>query len=182
MHRKPLLSLLQVYRVQHPEEAETIGRLALFIKTNPRCFDRQLEIGHITGSAWLVNRRGLSVLLTHHRKLNRWLQLGGHADNCSDIKSVAMREACEESGLKEITVISEAIFDIDIHSIPERGDEKAHKHYDVRFTFQVTGSEAYSVSDESHDLCWVQISDLENKTEDESLIRMKKKWLAGKTR
>ncbi len=182
MHRKPLLSLIQNYRIQHAAETATIDRFVSFIEANHDCFSRQLEIGHITGSAWLVNNNGSAVLLTHHRKLNRWLQLGGHAEGCSDIRSVAMREAYEESGLKEIRAISEEIFDLDIHRIPERRDEKAHDHYDVRFALRAVGSEEWSVSDESHSLDWVPVLDLARKTEDESLIRMKEKWLAGENR
>ncbi len=182
MHRKSILSLIQNYCIHYAAETETTDRFVSFIKTNPDCFKRQLEIGHITGSAWLVNKAGSGVLLTHHRKLNRWLQLGGHAEGSSDVLSVAMREAYEESGLNEIRAVSQNIFDIDIHPIPERKDEKAHYHYDVRFAFQSVGSEEYTVSDESHALSWVPILDLENKTEDESMIRMKEKWLVERER
>ncbi len=178
MHRQTLLSLIQNYRKHYPAETETIDRLVSFIQANANCFDRQLASGHITGSAWLVNHTGAAVLFTHHRKLNRWLQLGGHADNCSDVLAVAMREAYEESGLKAIRPVSEEIFDIDIHLIPERKQEKAHYHYDIRFALQVVGSEKYQVSDESHALSWVPISDLALLTVEESMARMKQKWLA----
>lgn len=180
MHRKPLLSLIQNYRTRHQSEAETINRLVSFIQANRNCFDRQLEMGHITGSAWLINRDESAVLLTHHRKLDKWLQLGGHAEGCADLRAVAMREAYEESGLKEIRVISEEIFDIDIHAIPEKENEKAHEHYDIRFVFQSVGPEKWSLSEESYALSWVSILDLEQKTKDASIIRMKKKWLSRK--
>lgn len=181
MHRQALLCLIQNYRGCYPAETETINRLVSFIKANSKCFDRHLESGHITGSAWLVNKNGSAVLMTHHRKLNRWLQLGGHAESCSDIKAVAMREAYEESGLKEIKVISEEIFDIDIHLIPERKHEKAHYHYDIRFALQSVGSESYTVSEESKALSWVSIADLASITVEESIIRMKRKWLSSET-
>ena len=58
------------------------------------------------------------VLMTHHRKLNMWLQLGGHADGMEDLISVAIREAKEESGFNEFVLLSDRIFDLDIHQFP----------------------------------------------------------------
>ncbi len=182
MHRNSLLSLIVRYQEKHPEESESILRLTTFIKAYIKCFDRTLPIGHLTGSAWLINADQSKVLLTHHRKLNRWLQLGGHADGEPDLLSVALREAFEESGLETIVPIKKEIFDIDIHLIPERKDEAAHHHYDVRFALQSVGSDLFKVSEESHDLSWILIAALEKKTDEVSILRMKEKWLALKTR
>lgn len=178
MHRHPLLSLISNYRRHHPDETEVIDRLTAFVDTHVNCFDRQLAIGHVTGSAWLVNRAGTSVLLTHHRKLDKWLQLGGHADGHSDVLSVALREAFEESGLEALTPISKEIFDLDIHRIPERGREKAHNHYDIRFALQAQGSERFKVSEESHALSWILLGQLEKIAPDRSIQRMQGKWLS----
>ncbi len=177
MHRNALLSLILDYRNAHPEEALTIGRFTSFIKQNKDCFKRELETGHLTGSAWLVNLDQTKVLLTHHRKLNRWLQLGGHADGESDILSVAMREAYEESGLNQIIPVKKEIFDLDIHRIPERGKECAHDHYDIRFALQAVGSEDFQVSEESHDLSWIDIVSFHQMTSETSMLRMQNKWL-----
>lgn len=141
-------------------------------------FHRENVIGHFTGSAWLVDASGERVLLTHHRKLQRWLQLGGHADGDSDLAAVALREACEESGLADLTVEPE-IFDVDRHWIPERKSEPGHWHYDVRYVVRVGGDENFAVNDESLELAWVSIRDLaEAHDTDESLRRMASKWLA----
>ncbi|MEE9367717.1 MAG: NUDIX hydrolase [Pontiella sp.] len=177
MHRAPLLQLLNSYRTNWPAETETADRLIGFVESNTDCFERALSIGHITGSAWVVNKAGMHVLLTHHRKLNMWLQLGGHVDGNPDVLEAAMREALEESGLTNLKPVSPEIFDIDIHLIPERKNESAHYHHDIRFTFQVAGSEDYVVSDESHDLAWVEISHLSEVTTEESMLRMAAKWL-----
>ena len=105
--------------------------------------------------------------------------MGGHADGESDLVAVALREVWEESGLCSAKPVSEEIFDIDIHLIPERGNEPAHFHYDVRFAFQVHGEEPFIVSDESHDLDWVSIPELGDYSEEDSMLRMARKWLAG---
>lgn len=140
-------------------------------------FTRSREQGHFTGSAWLVSRDGQRVLLTHHRKLDRWLQLGGHADGDTRLDRVALREAGEESGLSGLQVDSE-IFDLDIHWIPERADVPGHWHYDVRHVVRATCDESFVVSDESHDLAWRDIAAMAVDLGcDESLRRMAKRWL-----
>lgn len=149
-----------------------------FVRRHPDCFERSLAIGHITGSAWILSGDGKRALLSHHRKLNKWLQLGGHADGDADVLRVALREAREESGLAGITPVSADIFDVDVHAIPARSGEPAHLHYDVRFLFRVTGDERFRVSDESHDLAWVAPDELPALGVDESVLRMHRKWLA----
>ena len=176
MHRKKLLVLLEHYREHYPEEADSADRFIDFIEHNADCFQRSLLTGHITGSALVVDRSGTRVLLTHHRKMNRWLQLGGHTDGEPDVLNAALREAEEESGLAGLKPLSEHIFDIDIHTIPAADREPAHLHYDVRFLIMAAGSEDYTVSEESRDLAWVSIDKLADYTTEESMHRMARKW------
>jgi len=178
MHRNSLIQKLKKYQSQWPHESPVAQRMIDFVLSHDDCFERTLKIGHITGSAWVVNKSGTHVLLTHHRRLNKWLQLGGHADGDPDILRVAMREVQEESGLMQVVPLSEDIFDIDIHRIPGRGDEPEHDHFDVRFVMQAAGGEEYLVSDESHDLGWIEIDKLSEKSGDESMARMALKWKA----
>jgi 8-oxo-dGTP pyrophosphatase MutT (NUDIX family) len=175
MHRHPLIELLADYAAQYPEERAVTDRFVEFVRCQPRCFERTLAEGHVTGSAWLVDAVGRHVLLTHHRKLGRWLQLGGHSDGDPRPLRVAMREAHEESGL-DVRPLSVAVFDLDIHEIPARRQESAHLHYDVRFALQVHGDPTFRVSAESLDLAWVPIETLEDYTDEESMRRMARKW------
>ncbi|HEV2621635.1 MAG TPA: NUDIX hydrolase [Frateuria sp.] len=155
-------------------------RFLTFLASDPNVFERSHAAGHFTGSAWLVSADGERVLLTHHRKLERWLQLGGHADGDRDLVRVALREAEEESGLRDLAV-DPAIFDLDCHRIPTRGAEPAHLHYDVRYVVRATGSEAFVVSDESLELAWRPIRAVaQDPRADESLRRMARRWLARK--
>lgn len=176
MHRQTLLDQLSEYALRHPEESDLISRFRNFVETEERCFERNLSVGHITGSAWVVNADGSEILLTHHRKLDCWLQLGGHADGESDVLAVAMKEAEEESGLSGFHHVGEGIFDIDIHPIPARPNEPEHLHYDVRYVLRVDGCVKYTVSDESHDLRWVKPDEVETLTTEESMMRMVAKW------
>ncbi len=88
---------LNAYRPHDDGERAMWEATTRFVGEHSDCFKRSLLIGHITGSAWVVDRGRGMVLLTHHRKLNKWLQLGGHCDGDGDVRAVALREACEES-------------------------------------------------------------------------------------
>ena len=96
MHRRNLLEALTRYAIRHPDEQSTVDRFSRLLEDHPNCFERDCWAGHITGSAWLLNPSQSKLLLTHHRKLNMWLQLGGHSDGDPDTAAVAKREA-EES-------------------------------------------------------------------------------------
>ena len=179
MHRQPLLDQLADYAAKHPDEAETVTRFIDFVRREGDCFERSLAIGHVTGSAWIVNADGTQVLLTHHRKLDRWLQLGGHADGDTDVFAVALKEAREESGLSDFEAVGDGIFDLDIHPIPARKSDPEHLHYDVRYLLRATGATDYIVSDESHDLRWVPLEDVPSLTTEDSMTRMVRKSRAA---
>jgi hypothetical protein len=89
MHRRGLIGLLEDYGRRHPAESAVVERFLAFVREHERCFERDCFPGHVTGSAWLVNGAGTHVLLTHHKKLGRWLQLGGHADGGTRISGSA---------------------------------------------------------------------------------------------
>lgn len=178
MHRRLLLEQLERYRSVDDAEADAHRRISEFVRAHSDCFERSLSIGHVTGSAWLLDESGERALLTFHKKLGKWLQLGGHADGDPDPLSVALREAREESGIASISAVSEDIFDLDVHAIPARGHDAEHFHYDVRFLCQVRGHDAYTVSEESRQLAWVSKSELAAWDVDDSVRRMYRKWLA----
>jgi len=159
------------------DEMAAPGCFLDFLDSSPDVFRREHAVGHFTGSAWLVSGDGGRVLLTHHRKLGRWLQLGGHADGDRDLARVALREAEEESGLGGLVVEPE-IFDLDRHWIPARDTEPGHWHYDVRFVVRAAGDEAFAVSEESLALAWMPIGELlADPVTDASLRRMAQRWL-----
>jgi 8-oxo-dGTP pyrophosphatase MutT (NUDIX family) len=178
---RALLGALSAYRHRWPGEAATVAAFASLLCTHEGTgadpFRRERLAGHFTGSAWLVDRSGTRVLLTHHRKLGRWLQPGGHADGDRDLACVALREAVEETGLAGLR-LAPAIFDIDRHRIPAHGEVPEHWHYDVRYAVHAGEDEAFVVSAESHALAWRDIESIAEDTDaDGSLRRMARKWL-----
>ena len=150
-----------------------------FISTTPDCFERSHREGHITGSAWLVNPDGDKVLLTLHRKLQRWMQTGGHADGDPEPLRVALREAAEESGIDGITPLHHGIFDIDIHRIPgnKAKGEPAHLHYDIRYLL-LAPHENFRISNESDALAWWSRREIAQKAAelDASVLRMAERY------
>jgi len=178
MHRQFLTHKLAQYTASDPHEKTMLNDIIRFVDEHANCFERSLSIGHITGSAWIVDQQRTHALLTHHRKLNRWLQLGGHSDGDSNTLAVALREGREESGLQALRPVSEAIFDVDVHLIPARKNEPDHYHYDVRFLLEADRHAPLTISDESHNLAWLPLEKIITLAADESIQRMVNKTLA----
>ena len=177
MEQQPLAQALAAYRERWPAEAAVVDLFLALLLEGDGTFRRERLAGHFTASAWLVAADGRRALLTHHRKLGLWLQLGGHADGDPQLPRAALREAQEESGLSGLR-IEEGIFDLDRHWIPEYKDVPAHWHYDVRYVVRAGADEACVVSDESHALAWRDIAELAGDDEaDASVRRMARKWL-----
>ncbi len=166
--------MLANYASRFPDEES--ARFVDFVERQPRCFERDcFDDGHVTGSALVLNLGRDAALMTHHAKLGRWLQLGGHCDGDSDALAVACREAAEESGLA-VKPLSAAPLDIDIHTIPARGSEPRHFHYDVRFLLQVRRSEDFVATAESLSLAWVPLDRMSTYTDEESVLRLVRKF------
>ena len=182
--RDHVLALLRAHAAKplDAHEAAMAADMIRFVEAHPDCAERSLQVGHLTGSAWIVDRERKRTLLTHHKKLGKWLQLGGHADGELNPLAVAMREAGEESGLSRLRVVSEAIFDLDRHLIPARKTEPDHWHYDIRFMIEAEPEESFVISDESHDLAWIEITRMADYNAEESMLRMARKTLANAPR
>ncbi|MBQ4853337.1 NUDIX hydrolase [Rhodanobacter sp. B2A1Ga4] len=173
-----MIDAIRHYRDQWQGEAAVAAQFETFLHTHADAFERSNAIGHFTGSCWLVSADGARVLLMHHRKLDRWLQPGGHADGDIDLARVALREAQEETGVAGLRVEG-GIFDIDRHRIPARGSEPEHWHYDVRYVVRAGGDESFVVNAESRALAWRPVNEVAaDETLDTSLRRMARKWLA----
>jgi 8-oxo-dGTP pyrophosphatase MutT (NUDIX family) len=172
VHRKPLLEKLSAYKPFDDHEAQALEKLRRFVIEHVDCFERSLQIGHITGSAWVLDLERTHALLTHHRKLDKWLQLGGHADGDPDVLRVALREAREESNLDTIRPVSEQIYDIDVHVIPARAAEPEHLHYDVRFLLEADRAAPIRASHESRSIAWAPLEKIAALNPEESISRM----------
>ena len=177
MHRSPVLGLLRAHAALalDPHEAAMAADMIAFVHAHPDCLLRSCAPGHLTGSAWIVSPDRRRTLLTQHRKLDKWLQLGGHADGDGDLAAVALREAREESGLARVTLVRPAVFDVDRHWISERKGEPGHYHYDLRFLIAADPDEPLQITHESKDLAWVDLDTVTTLNPEESMARMVQK-------
>jgi 8-oxo-dGTP pyrophosphatase MutT (NUDIX family) len=167
-----LIRLLERHEPHDATERDHLSRTLEFVRRTPPCTSRRTQEGHVTASAWLLSPDRRAALLTHHRKLGRWFQPGGHIEDDATIQDAALREAREESGIIDLALVSEAIFDVDVHLIPARKGEPDHWHFDVRFLVQA-GTREFAVGAESIDLAWRELDALVDV--DESILRMVRK-------
>ena len=131
---------------------------------------RTARPGHLTGSAFVVDATAERCLLLFHRKLQRWLQPGGHADGNTNLVSVALREASEESGIEGLAIWSDPI-DLDIHRVAPPAED-AHLHLDLRFLVRAPRGAQLKGNDESEAIRWVNRRDLATYDLDAGLLRM----------
>jgi len=170
-----LVSSLRRHVPADDEEARDRDRILDFVLRHERAFDRGILEGHLTGSAITVSADGSHVLLLHHRKLDRWLQPGGHGDPGETTgEEVALREAFEESGLRGLRLHPTAPrpLDVDVHDIPARAGEPAHEHLDLRYLV-VAPEDAEIAPDfaELHEIRWVPWDDVDALGPDHGLRR-----------
>ena len=164
--------LEQIKSFNHPQSQ----RIYDFITREPQCFSRECREGHVTGSALVLNHDHSKALLTYHKKLNRWLQLGGHSDGNPNTAEVALREAQEESGIQNLEFVTKKIIDVDVHLIPQSKTEAQHHHYDIRFFLRAPKGSEIKKSSESKDLKWFSAHDILNLKTDESTLRLVHMW------
>ncbi len=176
MQRKPVLEQLERYLAIYPEDRVRVDHVQHFVRAHPDCFERSCPEGHVTGSAWIVSADRSRFLLGHHRKFDRWLQLGGHADGEPDPLRVALREAREESGLERFELVKTGYtmlpLDVDVHLVPELDGEPAHLHHDIRYLLLASRGESIRASDESHDVRWFPAEEADRVLTDPGLRRM----------
>ncbi len=171
MDKETILKMLNTHKGVDNKERDDIARTIEFIKDNEDFYSQKNEKGHLTASAWVVDIMLSKTLLTHHKKLNRWLQMGGHIEKDKSLAAAALREAREESGIVDLELFLENIFDVDVHLIPERKGELAHYHYDIRFLL-IANKQDFKVGDESHDLEWFKFDKAKTIVNEPSIKRM----------
>ncbi len=73
-----------------------------FINTFDDLLTRKNIFGHITSSAFVVNKERTKMLIVYHIINNGWIYPGGHADGEENLLSVALREVEEETKINNM--------------------------------------------------------------------------------
>ncbi len=162
---------IAAYAPRDADQARAREFVLGWIDAHADALSRSCLEGHLTASALVVDAAGERALLTLHRKLGRWLQLGGHCDGDANLAGAALREAREESGIQGLAIDAQ-ILDLDCHRIPARADEPEHWHLDARFLVRAPPGAAPKLSAESKALRWFAPRELAEIESDASVRRL----------
>lgn len=176
--REQVIKLLNDFRPSDDLELQDVERIKQLVVKHNNIFVRDCLEAHLTGSALVLNPKTKKVLLHNHKKLNKWLQFGGHADGETDLSVVAMKEAEEESGLSNLEFYSTNPIDIEVQVIPEKKGVPEHLHLDFRYLIFTNEEKLPKPKDnESQDLKFMSFEEVNQVSEklDYALIRLIKK-------
>jgi 8-oxo-dGTP pyrophosphatase MutT (NUDIX family) len=136
------------------------------LRAHPDGLWKSCRAGHITASALVVDPEQGRVLLMLHRKLRKWLQMGGHCEpEDTTLAHAALREATEESGIPGLTLLDGGPVKLDRHHTP------CAWHLDVQYAAVAPPGAVPAVSDESLDLRWYTYEEVAS-VADESVVRL----------
>lgn len=184
-----LIDMLDTYNSTFPEDKQHCEAFRQYLLRNNerQIYDRKNFDGHITTSAFIIDKRTNEILLLHHKSLNRWLQPGGHTEGDGTLAASALREAVEETGINasELTLLpvsedNNVPFDIDSHYIPPnpKKNENGHTHHDLRYLFEYTGNNVHEYNrEEALGLRWIKFDDLLTDDTFNAVIRKIEKFL-----
>lgn len=188
--RENIGPILNRYLDYFPEEKESLEQLEDFIEQNKEnqeaIYSSKNTVGHVTASGFLYDKRDKKLLLLKHKKLEKWLQPGGHSEKIDNsLLETAKREIFEETGLKNLDLVkwsgNDIIpFDINTHLIPKNPNKNmpAHYHHDFRFLFVVEKMEAIKIDEkESNGYIWANIDEIQDLENRERIIEKLKKIL-----
>ena len=147
-------------------EQETADQQLLLARLEEKdVFIRENKVGHFTASGWVVSPDRQKVLMVYHNIYDSWAWMGGHADGETDLRAVAEREIREESGIRDLRLLDEDIFSLEVLTVD--GHEKkgkyvsSHLHYNVTYLFEAdTEQETALKPDENSGVRWIAVEDL----------------------
>ena len=168
-----LIAGLAHHRAADPDEEASLLKILRFLALSPEPFSRGNPEGHITGSTVIARPDASAFLLVYHRKLDRWLQPGGHTDEeDADVLATALREAREETGVEALEVAHGGRpFDVDVHAIPARPREPAHWHFDLRHLATTSETRVAAQQAEAREARWFTLEEAVEAGADGSLVR-----------
>lgn len=172
MNLKEQIENYKPYNEQEEKDKETMLK---YINTFDDVLTRNNEFGHFTASSWAVNKQRTKVLMIYHNIYKSWAWTGGHSDGEENLLNVAIRELKEETGVKNVKVLNNDIFSLEIICVDGHVKREkyvsSHVHLNVTYLLEVDEEETLKIKeDENSGVKWVNIEDVEKVT-DEKWVR-----------
>ena len=125
---------------------------------------RKNEIGHFTSSCWIVNKEKTKVLMVYHNIYDSWSWVGGHADGDDDLLHVSLKEASEETGLKNVIPLSKDIFSLEVLGVDghmkKEGYISTHIHLNITYLLCANENDITHIKeDENSDVKWFELEE-----------------------
>lgn len=164
-----LIDDLKRYQPYNEQEEKDKALILECLENNEKVFTRDSVAAHMTVSAWVVNKSRDKVLMAYHNIYDSWAWLGGHADGESDLLKVAVKEAMEESGVKNISPVSEDIYSVEVLTVDghiKRGEYvSSHLHLNVTYLLEADEDEVLTVKpDENSGIAWLTFDEVMEKS------------------
>ena len=154
-----LIRQIEAYVPFNEQEARDREELLRRLKSGEELFERSNLSAHMTASAWIVNPERTQVLMAYHNIYDSWAWLGGHADGERDLLQVALKEAREESGLRDVRPVTGEIYSLEILTVD--GHEKkgkyvpSHLHLNLTYLLEADPGQALHMkADENSGVKW----------------------------
>lgn len=142
------------YKPSNGQEACDREQMLRYMEHNTDCLVRENKTAHFTASVWTVNPARTKTLMVYHNIYNSWSWIGGHADGSEDLRSVALRELREETGVANAVLVSPEIFSLEILTVDGHMREgvyvPSHLHLNITYLAEVEESERLVVSKEEN--------------------------------
>lgn len=162
--RKQLIEEVRRYTPFNEQEERDRDIILKKLETVPDLFLRTNLTEHMTASAWVINRERTKILMAYHRIYDSWSWLGGHADGDEDLQGVALREVKEESGIPEVSLVTPALFSLEILTVD--GHEKkgqyvpSHLHLNLTYLAEADDRlETHIREEENSGVAWFGIDE-----------------------
>lgn len=164
-----LLDQLFAYTPVNEQEASDKEEMIRWLGQGSDLFTRDNRAAHFTASAWVVSPDRKYVLMAYHNLYNSWAWLGGHADGEQDLLKVAIKEATEETGVRNVRIVTPDILSVEILTVD--GHEKkgsyvsSHLHLNVTYLLEADMEESLEVKpDENSAVGWIHVDEINRKS------------------
>lgn len=175
-----LQEMIKQYNPYNEQEEKDKSFMLDFIDKNEDVLTRNNRVAHFTASNWIVNKEHTKAIMIYHNLYQSWAWTGGHADGDADLLHVARKEAEEESGLKDLKLLNDNLFSLEVLTVDghvKRGEYvSAHLHLNCTFLFEADEEMEIRIKeDENSGVEWVDIEKAPEITREPKMVPIYKK-------